>query len=150
MQLEFIITDHPIPHFRIPFQLFPKGLQSTLCCCPWTTTGPTGKKKICAIVFIESDEFLNVFIKFRKMSVRTFGHIDSIVSVVVNAVEVLYGNKELMTYSLEHNPESGSIVYRQGLPFKWKSFKEFPGMANNPLIKILTNTCVTILDIQIH
>ncbi len=71
------------------------------------------------------------------MTERTFGHIDSIVSVVINAVEVLYGNKELMTYSLEHKPESGSIVYKQGLPFKWKSFKEFPGMVNVNILDIL-------------
>jgi len=56
-----------------------------------------------------------------------FGHIESIISVAFNAVEVLYGNKELMSYSFEHKPEYGSLVYKQGLPFKWKSFKEFPG-----------------------
>jgi len=60
------------------------------------------------------------------MAEKIFGQIDSVASVIVRVVDVIYGRRDLAGYELEYKPESGLLSYNQVLPFKWYSFKELP------------------------
>jgi hypothetical protein len=64
--------------------------------------------------------------QFRRMAEKIFGQIDSVASVIVRVVDVIYGRRDLAGYELEYKPESGLLSYNQVLPFKWYSFKELP------------------------
>ena len=64
--------------------------------------------------------------QFRRMAEKIFGQIDSVASVVVRIVDVIYGRRDLAGYELEYKPEVGLLNYNQVLPFKWYSFKEVP------------------------
>ena len=51
--------------------------------------------------------------QFRRMAEKIFGQIDSVVSVVVRIVDVIYGRRDLAGYELEYKPEVGVLSYNQ-------------------------------------
>ena len=71
-------------------------------------------------------EQFSVDAHLRQMAEKVFGQIDSVTSVVVRIVDVIYGRRDLAGYELEYRPSEGVFLYNQVLPFKWFSFKELP------------------------
>ncbi len=51
--------------------------------------------------------------QFRRMAEKIFGQIDSVASVVVRIVDVIYGRRDLVGYELEYKPENGVLSYNQ-------------------------------------
>ena len=47
------------------------------------------------------------------MAEKIFGQIDSVASVVVRIVDVIYGRRDLVGYELEYKPEVGVLSYNQ-------------------------------------
>ena len=71
-------------------------------------------------------EQFSVDAQLRLMAEKVFGQIDSVTSVVVRIVDVIYGRRDLAGYELDYRPSEGVFSYNQVLPFKWFSFKELP------------------------
>ena len=85
----------------------------------------TAAKRVYKISSAVVEQF-SIDAHLRRMLEKVFGQIDSVTSVVVRIVDVVYGRRDLAGYELEYKPEVGVFSYTQILPFKWFSFKELP------------------------
>ncbi len=57
---------------------------------------------------------------------KVIGRVDSLASVMVRVIDVVYHKKDLVTYDLSYRPADGIFVYEQTMPFHWYSFGDSP------------------------
>jgi len=99
-------------------------INKTLNDYPLLAYGVSVGKKMLRVAKALSEQ-LSIESNLRTWIRRVMGRVDALASTIVRIIDVVYHNKDFMSYELKYD-DAGDLVYLQVLPFQWYSFMDTP------------------------